>query len=96
MIFIKIGTGQRTREQVIARISEVDNLIDSLFTTAMTSVQNGSIAEYEIDSGQSTSKVKYTTLSQVTDAISKYEKIRSLYENKLQSRVVRLMDSKNF
>ncbi len=92
----KINVGARTRTEILELISNVDSLISLLMTTAITSVTNGSIMEYEVDTGQTTQKVKYSTMKEVTDAIEHYEKIRQMYQNKLTPRVKRCMDSKNF
>lgn len=94
--FYRIDTACRTRAQILVIIGQIDALIASLYTTAIQSVANGGTAEYEIDTGQTKQKVKYTTTESVTRAISEYEKLRMMMENKLQNRVVRLVDSKNF
>lgn len=92
----KIDTGARTTSEIKTLIANVDSLITVLMTTAITSVTNGSIMEYDVDTGQTTQRVKYSTMKEVTDAISNYEKIRQMYQNKLTPRVKRAIDSKNF
>lgn len=92
----KINTGARTREEILELIANIDSVITMLMTTALTSVGNGSVMEYDVDTGQTTQRVKYSTMSQVTDAIANYEKIRQRYQNKLTPRITRLMDTKNF
>lgn len=92
----KINTQQQTAAQITAKIAQIDAILSSLYNTALVSVGNGDVAEYEIDTGQTKQKVKYTSASSVTNAISEYEKIRDMLRAKLSPRQVRLMDSKNF
>lgn len=96
VVFFKVGTGQRTRRQICDRIAELDAILDELYSTAMKSVANGNIAEYKLDTGQTVTELKYTTLSSVKTAIQGYEDLRQRYVNKLTPRTVTLMDSKNF
>ena len=98
-IYIKLNVDSatgRTRSSVLARIAQIDVMITSLMTTAMTAVTTGNIAEYEIDTGQTKNQVKYTSVSSVSNAIREYEKIRTMYSNMLVPKVTRLVDSKNF
>lgn len=92
----KIYTAQQTTAQICAKIEQIDAIISSLYSTALVSVGNGDIAEYEIDTGQTKQKVKYTSTSSVTNAIKNYELIRDMLRAKLSPRVVRRMDAKNF
>lgn len=96
ILVFKIDSAQQTPAQVRAKIAQIDAIIESLYTTALTSVQQGSIAEYELDTGQTRQKVKYTTMESVTKSIENYEKIRQMLQNKLTSRTFRLVDSQNF
>jgi hypothetical protein len=92
----KIDTDQQTRAQICAKIAQIDVMILSLYSTALKSVANGDVAEYEIDTGQTKQKVKYTSTSSVYNAINGYEMLREKLQAKLSPRVVRLMDGKNF
>jgi len=92
----KINRAARTRTEILVLISNIDSLITMLMTTAIDSVTNAGILEYDVDTGQTTQRVKYTSPTQVTDAIVVYEKIRTMYQNKLTPRMTRLSDSKNF
>ena len=83
-------------DSVRAKITKIDAIIDQLLTTAMTSVTNGHIAEYEMDNGQTRTNVTYSKTSEVTSAIQSYEKLKSFYESKLRNRVVTLVDQSNF
>lgn len=95
ILYFKIETGARTREQILARIAQLDLIIDSLQTQALTSINDGNVVEYEIDTGQSKQKVKYSDTTTVMNAIAKYEAMRTYYENKLTPRQLRAIPGKN-
>jgi len=88
--------GGRTRDALCANIAKLDGIIDQLLNTALVSVTNGDKASYELDTGQTKTKVEYTDITMVTNAIAKYETLRQFYANMLTPRMVRLIDGKNF
>ena len=98
VLFYKIPTDTRSRTQLLAFIAQIDAIINELLLTAMKSVQSGNHAEYELDTGQTRTKVKYTSVASVAQSIEDYERIRQIYVNKLNGStgMVRLMDEKNF
>ena len=77
------------------KIAKIDELIDFLLASALPSVQQGNYAEYEIDTGQTKQKVKYTDPSEVVNTIGLYRKLRKQYENDIIPRKVGLVDSKS-
>lgn len=95
-LYFKVNSGARTREQICALIAQIDLIIDSLLNTALVSVGKGDTEYYEIDTGQTKHRVQYTDADQITEAIREYEKIRQIYQNKLNPRMVRLRDQSNF
>ena len=98
-IFCKIVTTTRNKAELQANVDALTNIINELLTTALTSVQEGNIAEYELDTGQSKTRVKYTNTKTVLDSIAGYEKLLIYYEGLLfggNVGMVRLMDQKNF
>ena len=96
ILYYKLTNCGRSRSQIIAKIAQIDAIIESLINTALVSVGNGNMIQYEIDTGQTKQKVQYTTPSQVTAAIENYEKIRQMYNNKLTPRTFKLTNYKNF
>lgn len=79
-----------------AKLKKIDAIIDSLLNTALKSVANGNTIEYTLDTGQTKIHKVFSTTKSVTDAIKEYESIRQMYINQMSSRVVRLVDNKNF
>lgn len=98
ILVCKISPNYRSNASIKAKIVEIDAVIDELMNSAMKSVAQGNIAKYELDTGQTRTKIEYTTLSSVSKAIEDYEGLRQMYVNKLNrsNSVVRLMDEGNF
>ena len=96
ILYFKLSNGGRSRDAICSKITQIDEIIDSLFVTALVSVSNGNMIEYELDTGQIKQRVEYTTPGQVTDALQKYEKMRTYYANKLTPRIIKLTNYKNF
>jgi hypothetical protein len=97
VIFIKVCNANLiTTGKIEERIAKIDEIIDSLYNVALATVSQGNIAEYELDTGQTRNRVKYNSQASVMSAIKLYEDMRQRYVNRLQPRMVRLMDQKNF
>lgn len=96
IISFKLDSGQQTRSQICAKIAQLDLIISSLYDTALKSVGTGNFVKYKIDTGQTKQEVEYSTTESVVKSIQQYEKLRQMLQNKLSSRVFRVMDSKNF
>ena len=95
-IFCKIDNNAETPEEIKAQIAIIDAIIAELLNTALKSVQTGNIAEYELDTGQSKQRVKYTSVGSVMKAVRGWKELRKYFANDLLPRNVRLMDVKNF
>jgi len=96
IIYFKLEKCNRSRDQIVTKIAQIDAIIESLLETAMVSVGNGNMIQYELDTGQTKQKVEYTEPKQVTDALKMYEKMRQYYANKLSPRQFKLTNFKNF
>jgi len=92
---VSFGTG-RTAATIRANIAKIDTVIDLLFTEAIASVANTGKAMYELDTGQTKTKVEYTDPDAIMNAIDKWENLRQRYVNCLSPSMVRLVDGKNF
>lgn len=95
-IYFKLCADTQSPESIRALIAQIDLIVSSLLTTALTSVTQGKVAEYEIDTGQTRQKVRYRTLGEVNKAISEYQTLRIMYQNLLTGRTFRLVDQRNF
>jgi ASC-1-like (ASCH) protein len=94
--YVNVDYNFQSCTTIKAKIAKIDAIINSLFDTALKSVANGDTVEYTLDTGQSKINKIFSSTESVTKAIKEYESIRQMYVNKITSRVVRLVDSKNF
>jgi hypothetical protein len=97
ILLFKLPVNRRSAASIKAKIAEIDVLIDELFNSAMKSVSTGNIMEYDLDTGQTKTKIKYTSVSSVVASIEDYEKLRQMYVNMLNGStgVHRLIDERN-
>jgi hypothetical protein len=100
VLYYNLQVDRRSVSQMRALISQLDAIIDELFTSALKSVQTGNLAEYELDTGQTKTRIKYTSVTEVTKSIESFENLRKLYlnqiENKVYGRTTQLVDQSNF
>lgn len=100
VLYYNIKIDRRSPAQIQALIAQLDTIIDELFTKALASVGTGNIAEYELDTGQTKTKIRYTSTKSVTESIQSFEALRETYlsilENKCFGRVTQLVDQRNF
>lgn len=89
-IYVQSGTTLR------AKILKIDAIIAALETSALKAAAKNSIQEYTLNDGQTTIRTAYRSAAEVSASITAFEQIRERYVNKLNGRVVRLVDGKNF
>ena len=78
------------------KIEKIDAIIAALETTALKAASNDNIEEYWLDDGQSKIKTVYKGADEVMKSIVAFERMRQIYVNRLNGRVVRMVDSKSF
>jgi hypothetical protein len=79
-----------------AKIAAIDNIINTLMTTAATAAADQNITEYTLNDGQTQIKASYRSVDSIFNSINSFEKLKQMYINRLNGRVVRLVDGKNF
>lgn len=79
-----------------ARIAALDAIIDALEISALSAAGRSHLTEYTLNDGQTQIKCMYRSAADIQQAIMDYEGMKNYYINKLNGRVFRLMDSKNF
>ncbi len=85
-----------TKQAAQARIDKINTIIDTLLDAQILFAADPNKQEYGLDDGQTKIKVTYRNLDAVAASIMQWEKVKSLYVNRINGRVVRGMDSKNF
>lgn len=78
------------------KITRLDAIIDALLTTVLKSAENGDVQEYWLNDGQTQIKTSYRSAKEVLDAVNVFERTKQIYVNRLNGRVMRLVDGKNF
>jgi hypothetical protein len=79
-----------------ARIVALDAVITALLATATTAAVDENLTEYILDDGQTKIQCNYRGVDAIMRSIQSLEKIKQMYMNQLNGRVVRLVDSKSF
>lgn len=79
-----------------AKITAIDDIIDSLIIAATAGGGTGNIQEYSLNDGQTTIRTAYRNPNEIHAAISGFEQIRQRYVNRLNGRIYRAVDEKNF
>lgn len=92
-----ISTGQYISEAKTDadRLIRVNKVIDALLETAANSAGNAHITNYSMDDGQTKIQTEYRGTDAIMKSIKDFETLREYYKNKVNGRVMRLVDSKN-
>src|SRR3990167_65447 len=88
---IYIDSATTLREKIV----KIDLIIIALETTALKAASTDEISEYWLDDGQTKIKTVYKGADSVLKSIMAFESIKQMYINRLNGRVMRLVDSKN-
>lgn len=78
------------------KITRIDAIISALLTVATTMAANDNITEYMLNDGQTQIRTVYKGADKVFHSIQAFERLRQTYINRLNGRVVRLVDGSNF
>ncbi|NCX55590.1 MAG: hypothetical protein EBW87_00105 [Burkholderiaceae bacterium] len=85
-----------SRTSVRAKIQAISEIQDALLTTALRAVGKGEISQYTLNSGQTIITTTYRNPDQIQQAYEGFERIKQMLIQKLNGRVFRLVDGKNF
>ena len=77
------------------KIERIDTIIDALLTNALVSAGKANIEEYSLNDGQTVIREKYRSSVDIEKAIFAFEKVKQVYVNRLNGRMVRLVDGKS-
>lgn len=78
------------------KVAKIDIVITALLATAAKSAANAHITSYSIDNGQTKINAEYAGTAAVFESIKGFETLREYYKQKINGRVFRMMDGKNF
>lgn len=80
---------------VAGKITKIDAIITALEATALKSAANDDISEYSLDDGQTKIRTAYKGTESVLKSIESFIKLKEYYVNKLNGRVIRLVDGQS-
>lgn len=78
-----------------SKITRMDAIIEALEDAALKGAATGHLTEYSLDDGQTKIKTAYRSVNEIFNAINAFSRLRQLYINRSNGRVMRLVDSKN-
>lgn len=78
------------------RVQRIDNIINLLLDVAVKMAAQQMFTEYTLDTGQTKVSTVYRDTASVQKAIRDFEALKMLYINRLNGRMTRLVDTKNF
>jgi peptidyl-tRNA hydrolase len=85
-----------SKTTIRAKITAIDAVIDALMTTALKAAGTDNITEYSLDDGQTKIRTMYKGADSVLASVQAFEKIKQMYINRLNGRMTRLVDGRNF
>jgi len=84
-----------SRTDMESKIDAIDLIIAALLTLAASSAGKDDVREYMLDDGQTKIRTEFRGMTSILRAIEDYEKLRQVYFNRLNGRVMRLVPSTN-
>lgn len=78
------------------KIAKIDAIIVALEATALKAAAGDDISSYMLDDGHTKINTMYRGVDSVMKSIESFEKLKQMYINRLNGRMVRLVDGKNF
>lgn len=78
------------------KIKAIDKVIAALMDQALLAAANEGITEYSFDDGQVKIQEMYRGTEAVMRSVYAFERLKNYYQNKINGRVSRAIDSKNF
>jgi len=94
--FDSCSTYVQSKQTLLDKIAAIDAIIDMLESTALTMAGNDNVQEYSLNDGQTIIKTIYKGSVGIASAIDDFERIRQRYVNRLNGRMHRAVDGKNF
>jgi hypothetical protein len=88
---IYIDSAATLKEKVV----RIDAIITALETSALKAAENEDVLSYSLDDGQTKISSNYRSTESVLKSIEAFLRLRNMYINQLNGRVVRLVDGQS-
>ncbi len=85
-----------TCASLAAKIAAIELIQEALLTTAMRAVEQGDISQYSLNDGQVIISTTYRNSTEITNAYNSFERIKQMFINRKNGRMIRLVDYKTF
>ncbi len=96
IIYTKADVYITSKKTLREQLTAIDQVIAALLATAAKAAVNENLTEYILDDGQTKIQCNYRGIDGITRSIQSLEKLKNIYSNQLNGRVIRLVDGKNF
>lgn len=86
----------QSRTTLLDKIAAIDAIIEALEAQALVQAGSDSVQEYSLNDGQTIIKKIFKGSVGIASAIDDFERIKQRYINRLNGRMHRAVDGKNF
>ena len=85
----------QTSTELCDKITKIEGIITALEDAAIVAASGQDITEYSLDDGQSKIKTVYRSVDSIANSIKSFERIKQMYQNRLNGRVMHMVDGKS-
>lgn len=96
MIYDSAGIYIESGSTLLEKIQRIDQVISALLALMVDNVSSAQYKEYQLDDGQTKIRSVYNSPADIQTSINAMEKLKQMYVNRLNGRVFRLRDGRNF
>lgn len=96
VIFDSAAIFIRSSTSLHDKIAKIDLVIEALLDNALEQATKDNIKEYSLNDGQTIIRTEYNNSMQVEKSIQAFERLRQIYVNGINGRMIRLIDGKSF
>lgn len=96
MIYDSAGIYVEGGNSLIDKINRIDQVISALLALMIDNAAAAQYKEYQLDDGQTKIRSVYNSPGDIQASLNALEKQKQMYVNRLNGRVFRLRDGRNF
>lgn len=95
-IFSSAFTYLESCTTIQSKIAAIDAIIDALLITMAKAATKENFSQYSLNDGQTIINASYRSVKDIELSIEGLDRLKQMYLNRLNGRMVRLVDSKAF
>ncbi len=96
MIYNSAGIYIESGSSLSDKLQRIDQVISALLALLVDNAASAQYKEYQLDDGQTKIRSVYNSPADIQTSINAMEKLKQMYANRLNGRVFRLRDGRNF